>query len=403
MKQKSTIVLVLVALFLTITTITTNAQLNNYDLKLGLQGNYVGEWTEFEHDGISYLIRPFMRYELSSMFDIELGVGYGTLSMKDYVGNSVTTSIIPADARVLFSPMVCDSWNPYLYVGFGVTYWSLDPAPINPKSTGYGEDSQLDYYVPVGIGAEFALSPNWLLDISVGLNIVNDDYMNGYATPNPPSDHNAYDKWWNAGVGIAYSFGGCEVDPDNDGLTNCEEEKLGTDSENADSDGDGLKDGEEVQKYNTDPLNADSDGDGLKDGEEVNTYKTSPTKADSDSDGLNDYEEVITYKTDPLKVDTDGDGLNDGDEVNTYKTNPTKVDTDGDKLTDGEEVNKYKTNPLEADTDKGSVNDFIEVNRGTNPLDASDDIVKPVVVEPEIIDKVVIDDINFEFDKNNLD
>ncbi|MBU1115716.1 MAG: OmpA family protein, partial [Bacteroidetes bacterium] len=46
---------------------------------------------------------------------------------------------------------------------------------------------------------------------------------------------------------------------------------------------------------------------------------------------------------------------------------------------------------------------FIEVNRGTNPLDASDDIVKPVVVEPEIIDKVVIDDINFEFDKNNLD
>ena len=36
-----------------------------------------------------------------------------------------------------------------------------------------------------------------------------------------------------------------------------------------DSDGDGLIDGDEVNKYKTDPLDEDSDGDGYSDGEEV--------------------------------------------------------------------------------------------------------------------------------------
>lgn len=399
MKKRNTIVTLLVAMLLTIATVNTNAQLNNYDLKIGLQGNYVGVWTEFEADGFSYLIRPFIRYELGSMFDIELGAGYGVMEMKDYVGNHVSTSIIPIDARLLFSPIESDSWNPYLYLGVGGVFWSLDEAPIDPKSTGYGEDSQFDMALPVGLGVEFALSANWLLDVSVGLNIINDDYVNGYATPNPPSDANKYDKYWTAGIGIAYSIGGCEVDPDEDGLSTCEEEKIGTDPLNADTDGDGLKDGEEMQKYNSDPLKADSDGDGLKDGEEVNIYKTSPTKADTDDDGLNDFAEVITYKSDPLNADTDGDTLKDGAEVNTHKTDPTKADTDGDKLKDGVEVNKYKTDPLKADTDKGSVDDGTEVNRGTDPLNPKDDVVKPVVVT---IDKVVLDRINFEFDSNKL-
>ena len=42
-------------------------------------------------------------------------------------------------------------------------------------------------------------------------------------------------------------------DDDDDGLTNSEEEKLGTDPNNEDSDGDGWNDGDEVNG-NTDPL-----------------------------------------------------------------------------------------------------------------------------------------------------
>ena len=65
--------------------------------------------------------------------------------------------------------------------------------------------------------------------------------------------------------------------------------------------------------YITDPNDADSDDDGLSDGDEVNTYATDPNDADSDDDGyevmLSDGEEVNTHGTDPNNMDTDGDGV----------------------------------------------------------------------------------------------
>jgi hypothetical protein len=60
---------------------------------------------------------------------------------------------------------------------------------------------------------------------------------------------------------------------------------------------------------------ADSDSDGLDDGDEVNTNFTDPNDTDSDSDGLNDGDEVNTYFTDPNDADSDNDGFGDGDEV----------------------------------------------------------------------------------------
>ena len=84
---------------------------------------------------------------------------------------------------------------------------------------------------------------------------------------------------------------------------------------------------------------------------------TNPSKADTDGDGLNDGEEVNTYHTDPLKQDTDGDGLTDGDEVHHYRTDPTKQDTDNDGLTDGDEVHRVHTDPLNPDTDGDGVRD----------------------------------------------
>ncbi len=55
-------------------------------------------------------------------------------------------------------------------------------------------------------------------------------------------------------------------DLDNDGLTNWEEVKrYHTDPHDADTDGDGIPDGDEVRD-GTDPLNPDSDGDGMPDG-----------------------------------------------------------------------------------------------------------------------------------------
>jgi hypothetical protein len=75
------------------------------------------------------------------------------------------------------------------------------------------------------------------------------------------------------------------------------------------------------------------------------TYDLS--KIDTDGDGLRDWDEIAVYKTDPNRADTDGDGLSDGQEVTTYKTDPTRADTDGDGVKDGAEV-RQKTDPKNA-------------------------------------------------------
>lgn len=58
----------------------------------------------------------------------------------------------------------------------------------------------------------------------------------------------------------------------------------------------------------------DSDNDGLTDSEEQ-ALGTNPNLVDTDNDGLSDYEEVNVYHTNSLKADTDGDGFSDGVEV----------------------------------------------------------------------------------------
>lgn len=58
-----------------------------------------------------------------------------------------------------------------------------------------------------------------------------------------------------------------DQDSDNDGLTDGEELKLGTDPAKSDTDGDGIDDGTELPT-GTDPLNPDTDGDGILDGQD---------------------------------------------------------------------------------------------------------------------------------------
>jgi hypothetical protein len=90
-----------------------------------------------------------------------------------------------------------------------------------------------------------------------------------------------------------------EVDADADGLTNEQEEELGTDPRNPDTDDDRLPDGLEVRELKTDPTNPDTDGDELPDGDEVKR-RTDPRRADTDGDGYTDGEEVLELRSDPL-------------------------------------------------------------------------------------------------------
>ena len=78
-----------------------------------------------------------------------------------------------------------------------------------------------------------------------------------------------------------------KADPDNDRLSNQRELELGTDPDDADSDDDGLSDGDEVLRHRTNPLNDDSDNDGMSDGEEID-QSLNPNNRDSDGDGIPD-------------------------------------------------------------------------------------------------------------------
>uniref|UniRef100_UPI000479AE29 Ig-like domain-containing protein n=1 Tax=Flavobacterium frigidarium TaxID=99286 RepID=UPI000479AE29 len=120
-------------------------------------------------------------------------------------------------------------------------------------------------------------------------------------------------------------------DCDSDGLTNREEDILGTDPLKPDTDNDGLTDGEEVT-LGTDPLNPDTDGDGVIDGTEVDD-NTNPL------DGCDPIEEhvTVTQSINFSTADCDGDGLANGEEIGLDPTNPR--DTDGDGIPDYLEPN----------------------------------------------------------------
>lgn len=130
------------------------------------------------------------------------------------------------------------------------------------------------------------------------------------------------------------------TDNDKDRANSAVERDIGSDSQNADTDADGVLDGTETFFLATNPVLRDSDGDGLIDGIE-----------DTNHNGRRDHDE-----TDASKWDTDNDGLCDG---------LCKVEK-GQKLR-GEDKNingimdEGESNPLLADSDGDDILDLHEV------------------------------------------
>lgn len=358
------------------------SQFKNYGMKGGVQFNGVMPLSEFDSK-FSFIGRGYLDFELSPVYAIELGVGYGKFNTDDTFnehnhggqntgeeGHEVKTDIIPIDARLKITPWsdTKGDWNPYFFAGLGLLNYSVKETPGTDVSPQYNEKQKgWTGFIPVGVGTEIRLGKTVMLDVNLGAGYTFTDLLNNFVI----EDYK--DSWLQGGVGLAFGGTDCNVDEDKDGLMTCVEEQIGTN-----------------------PLIADTDGDGLNDGAEHNTYKTNPLNKDTDGDTLTDGMEVNTYNTNPLNKDTDADGLMDNEEVNNYRTDPLDSDSDNDNLMDGAEVKTHKTNPLNPDTDAGSVFDGIEVGRGTDPLNPADDV--PVEKKPEPIEVgavIVLEGINF--------
>jgi len=220
-----------------------------------------------------------------------------------------------------------------------------------------------------------------------GDGLLDDDETNNTGTDpnNPDTDGDGYNDGGEVNIG-SDPLDPCDPNPnspacdqDGDGVPNDDEATNGTDPQDADTDDDGVTDGEEV--YGTDDpttpyvptgtsdpvdpcdplptsIACDGDGDGVPNDDEA-TNGTDPDNPDTDNDGVTDGEEVYgtdnpgtpyvpTGTSDPLDpcdplptsiaCDGDGDGVPNDDEA-TNGTDPANPDTDGDGVTDGEEVN----------------------------------------------------------------
>ncbi len=392
-----------------------NAQHSMGRWSLGVQGGANYWVTDYDNLKTGPGGQVVVRFGFSKYLGVGLAGGYEvlkTFNSKDFGPGTLHDYMkiegIPVSLLLYVHFFPKGTFNPYLYAGGGMFLY---------RRTGY-PGAQVQYpvdglwrasgIVPLGVGFEAFTSNRLSLDFSAGFHVLNKSVD---ARPTTPVKGFATAK-----IGLTFYLNSSDDDDDdNDGLTNAEERRYGTDPNNPDTDGDGLTDGEEVKRYHTNPLNPDTDGDGLSDGDEVHKYHTDPTKfdtdgdglsdgdevfkyhtnplaVDTDGDGLSDGEEILKYRTDPLKIDTDGDGLSDWEEVKIYHTDPLNPDTDGDGLTDGDEVHRYHTDPLNQDTDGGGVDDGTEVKRGTNPLDPRDDL--PMVLEKG--KATVLSGVNFE-------
>ena len=119
------------------------------------------------------------------------------------------------------------------------------------------------------------------------------------------------------------------LDSDGDGLTNAQEDTLGTSRSNPDTDADGANDGAEA---------GDSDGDGIPNALESSLVDSDADGVVNQNDPANGNSCVPNLNSAACRAtDSDGDGLTNAQE-DTLGTSRSNPDTDGDGALDGAEA-----------------------------------------------------------------
>jgi len=206
------------------------------------------------------------------------------------------------------------------------------------------------------------------------------------------------------------------TDTDGDGLSDPFETEIGSDPNDADSDDDGVPDGQEPNPtVDSDGdglinvLDSDSDNDGLADGTELGFDCSNPDTDTSKNRCIPDGDMGMTT-TSPIDPDTDDGGITDGSEdfdkdgvvdpgegdPNEPDDDTTIIDTDGDGLSDKFET-EIGSDPNDADSDDDGTIDGKEAN----PAEDTDGDGKINVLDPDSDDDGLFDGTEQGFDCSN--
>ena len=268
-------------------------------------------------------------------------------------GNTVTEAQL--FAQLGGTPDSGGTWSPAM-AGAGTYTYTIESSYCEDvfATVTVTEESQPN----AGTDATIAICPNSTVTETQLFSLLNTNDTRGIWSPNPNG----------AGAGIySYSISGSicsgssvarvtvvisNLDSDGDTILDCNENVDRTDPFNdcesvdgkpiatSDCDEDELTE-EEENLLGTDPRNPDTDGDGVIDGHEINDI----------TDPLDPCDFLLISQTleptDEWKMmDCDMDGLTNEQEIER-KTDLTNPDTDGDSIKDGQEVND-NTDPLDA-------------------------------------------------------
>jgi len=148
----------------------------------------------------------------------------------------------------------------------------------------------------------------------------------------------------------------CNGDEDDDGLLDEDENRIGTDWENPDTDTDGALDGFDVCPLTPDAEQSDTDGDGVGDA----------CDDDADNDGIADDEDNCVQWPNPTQQDVDADGVGDD----------CQFDSDADGVPDPFDNCLNRANADQSDTDADSIGDACEADSdGDGIIDDLDNCV----------------------------
>jgi ELWxxDGT repeat protein len=298
--------------------------------------------------------------------------------------------VISQSELILVENIQMDSVS-LIYIGDQVDTWELDgdlPPGLMFETTNltiYGTPTQIGNQLNVTIWANTSLmSDSVFVPIDILLDTDGDSMADDFGSLSP-------------------SFLVEDDDDDNDGISDSVEQSSNpsTDSLLADTDGDGVCDGQIDVTYGennictsgydyfpTDPAaDADTDGDGYPDVIRSEYNTTLIADEDDDGDGLSDVNETLAIsQSSPLLADTDGDGICDGFIDVTIREeficdagpdafpndSAAYMDTDSDGKPDDLFGVSSTGLAIDHDDDGDQSSDLAEMENGTDPKDPLD-------------------------------